>query len=140
MNGYRFFAILITVLSVGIGPVTSIATAQQILAEAIEIVQQGNGVYSRNSRFREFITAASVTIDENGNADLTFWDENDNTVTLTGEVTRRVPYGVKISVTGANVADIMGTADIQFSPDNVIGSIFVAGTVNGERFSINFSQ
>jgi len=140
MNVYRSLAILVAALSVGISPVSPIAEAQRVPGEALEIVQPGNGVYSLNSRFREFITAASVTIDDDGNAELTFWDENENPVTLTGEVTRWVPFGVKISVTGANIADLRGTADVQFSPDDAIGSIFVAGTLNGDRFSINFSQ
>ncbi|MGC9526519.1 MAG: hypothetical protein ACP5D7_13370 [Limnospira sp.] len=140
MNVYRSLAVLVAALSVGISPVAPIAIAQRVPGEALEIVQAGNGVYSLNSRFREFISAASVTIDDDGNAELTFWDENENPVTLTGEVTRWVPYGVKISVTGANVADLRGTADVQFSSDDVIGSIFVAGTLNGDRFSINFSQ
>ncbi|MEB3885064.1 hypothetical protein [Lyngbya sp. CCY1209] len=140
MNIYRALAILVAALSVGISPVAPIAIAQRVPGEALEIVQAGNGVYSLNSRFREFITAASVTIDDDGNAELTFWDENENPVTLTGEVTRWVPFGVKISVTGANIADLRGTADVQFSTDNAIGSIFVAGTLNGDRFSINFSQ
>ena len=140
MKMYRSLAILVVALSVGISPVSPIAEAQRVPGEALEITQSGSGVYSLNSRFREFITAASVAIDDDGSAEVTFWDENENPVTLTGEVTRWVPYGVKISVTGANVADLRGTADVQFSADDAIGSIFVAGTLNGDRFSINFSQ
>lgn len=107
----------------------------------ISLTQEGAGTYSINNRFRGTITFVSVRVDESGEAELIFRNSNEQLVRFQGEVTRRDPYGIKVNLTESDVLNASGVADIQYSPDNSsIYSIFVAGTVDNQIFSINFSR
>nr|WP_317269991.1 hypothetical protein [Arthrospira sp. PLM2.Bin9] len=144
MNIYRFGLIMVGIL-VAVSPwsstmmTTPMAIAQTTRRE-LQLSQTGSGIYSVNSRFQESITAASLNVDSSGNAELTFWDSRENSVKLTGNIARETASGVEMIITGATIPGVMGTANIRYNNNNEISSIFVAGTIEGQRFSINFSQ
>ncbi|MEB3280167.1 MAG: hypothetical protein VKK42_14730 [Lyngbya sp.] len=107
----------------------------------ITLTQEGTGTYSINSRFRGTITFVSIKVNENGEAELIFRNRDEPLVRFQGKVTRRDPYRIRVDLTDSDVLDASGVADIQYSPDNsLIYSIFVAGTVENQIFSINFSR
>ncbi|WP_413163671.1 hypothetical protein ACL6C3_29780 [Capilliphycus salinus ALCB114379] len=107
----------------------------------ISLSQEGTGTYSLNSRFQGTITFVSLTVNKDGEAELTFRNSEEQLVRFQGEVIRRDPYRMRVSLTDSERLDASGVADIQYSPDNsLIYSIFVAGTVENQIFSINFSR
>ncbi|ERT05966.1 hypothetical protein M595_4096 [Lyngbya aestuarii BL J] len=107
----------------------------------VRLTQEGTGTYSINNRFRGTITFVSVSIDDNGEAELIFRNSNEQLVRFQGQVTRRDPYGIKIDLIDSDISDASGVADIQYSSDlSFIYSIFVAGTIKNQIFSINFSR
>ncbi|WP_235720118.1 MULTISPECIES: hypothetical protein [Limnospira] len=144
MNIHRFWLIMLGIL-VGVSPgsltvmPTPMARAQTTRRE-LQLSQTGSGIYSVNSRFQESITAASINVDSSGNAELTFWDSRENPVKLTGNIARETASGLEMTITGATIPGVIGTANIRYNSHNEISSIFVAGTIEGQRFSINFSQ
>ncbi|MDY7023788.1 MAG: hypothetical protein SWJ54_20980 [Cyanobacteriota bacterium] len=107
----------------------------------IDLTQEGTGTYSVNSRFRGRITDVSLRVSESGEAELIFQNSDQQLVRFRGEVIRRDPYGIKVDLTDSDVLDASGVADIQYSSDrSLIYSIFVAGTVDNQIFSISFNR
>ncbi|EAW35528.1 hypothetical protein [Lyngbya sp. PCC 8106] len=107
----------------------------------VRLTQEGTGTYSINNRFRGTITFVSVSIDDNGKTELIFRNSNEQLVHFQGQVTRRDPFGIKIDLIDSDISDASGVADIQYSSDlSLISSIFVAGTIENQIFSINFSR
>jgi hypothetical protein len=107
----------------------------------VRLTQEGTGTYSINNRFRGTITFVSVRIDDNGETELIFRNSNEQLVRFQGQVTRRDPFGIKIDLIDSDISDASGVADIQYSSDlSLIYSIFVAGTIENQIFSINFSR
>lgn len=144
MSIYQFWLIVAGIL-VSVSPLSStimrtpMARAQTTRRE-MQLTQTGSGIYSVNSRFQELITAVAVDVDSSGNAELTFWDSRENTVKLMGNISRETASGIEIIITGSTIPGVMGTANVRYDSRNEISSIFVAGTIEQQRFSINFSQ
>ncbi len=107
----------------------------------LSLSQDGRGVYSINSRFRENITSVTVVVKPNGDAELIFRNNDQTLVRFKGEVTRRDPYAIKVKLTESDLLDATGQADIQYGSDtSSISSIFVAGTIDNQIFSISFNR
>lgn len=107
----------------------------------LSLSQTGTGVYSVNNRFRGSITSVSIQVNEKGEAELIFQNNQQQLVHFKGQLLRRDPYSIRVDLTDSDVLDASGVADIQYSSDHsLIYSIFVAGTVENQIFSINFSR
>ncbi len=122
-------------------------TSERVFAEEqqnvmdLSLSQDGQGVYTLNSRFRGTITSASIVVKSNGDTELVFRNNDETLVRFKGQVTRRDPYAIKVQLTESDVLDATGQADIQYSSDtSSISSVFVTGTINNQIFSINFSR
>ncbi|MFY7804114.1 MAG: hypothetical protein ACOVQ7_11860 [Limnoraphis robusta] len=107
----------------------------------LSVSQEGTGVYSLNNRFRGTITSVSVKVNENGETELIFRNNDQQLARFKGQLIRRDPYGIRVNLTESDILDASGVANIQYSSDkSLIYSIFVAGTVENQIFSINFSR
>ncbi|HIK54335.1 MAG TPA: hypothetical protein IGS37_04125 [Synechococcales cyanobacterium M55_K2018_004] len=103
------------------------------------LASSGTGVFGLQGRPNRNINFASVTVQPNGNAELSIRLSDGNLVRFGGQQTRKDATDIVLNLTSSGNADARGTANIRYGMNNSIVSINSNGTLDNQPFFIQFT-
>lgn len=106
----------------------------------MNLVQNGQGVFSLQGRPNSNIKVASVTIKSNGKVQIALRLANGNMVSFEGKQIKKDAYSIIISLTNSGMANATGIINVEYGANNSINSMFGDGTLDGQQFLINFNN
>jgi len=103
------------------------------------LAQAGHGIFGLQGRPNRPITFALVSVQPNGQAELSVRMADGTLITFGGQQTRNNAYELVLNLSNAGVADAQGTANIRHGANNSIKNIVANGSMDGQSFFIQFT-
>lgn len=104
----------------------------------LNLQQNGEGLFSVQSRQAQNITFVMVTVDNSQKSRIVLGLKNGNMMNFEGKQTQRDAYGVRIQITNSGMASATGFFNIELGAGNSINNIVGQGTIDGQTFLANF--
>lgn len=104
----------------------------------LNIQQNGEGLFSIQSRQAQNITFVIITVDNRQKARVSLGLKNGNIMNFEGRQTQRDAYSLKIQLTNSGMASATGFFNIELGAGNSINNIIGQGSIDGQTFLANF--
>ena len=109
-------------------------------SQAMNLSQAGSGLFTLQGRPNRNINRALVTVQPNGKAELVFSLADGNQMRFSGDLANKDAQSLNIRVTSSGMADASGNIRVEYGANNSINTIFGAGKLDGQDFSVQFSR
>lgn len=109
-------------------------------SQPMNLSQTGSGLFTLQGRPNRDINRALLTVQRNGNADLALFLVDGTQVRFSGDVADQNAYVLNIRVTSSGMADASGNIQVEYGANNLINTIFGAGKLDNQDFSVQFSR
>ncbi len=106
----------------------------------LNLFQRGRGLLTVERRRNQNITSVSVTSRAGREVDVTISFFGANRMTLSGRLERRDAYSLRIRLVRADNANADGFLTVDLGSRNSISSVYGEGRLDGQPFSLQFSQ
>lgn len=106
----------------------------------MDISATGSGQFSIAGTPTESLSRATVVVTKENYVAMSFRGKDNRLMRFAGQLVRRSANSLTINFTNYGKAQATGTLNVQYGANNSISSVNGNGTIEGQRFSINFNN
>ncbi|MGK7902260.1 MAG: hypothetical protein AB4352_12770 [Hormoscilla sp.] len=106
----------------------------------MDIFATGSGQFSIAGTPTESLSRATVVVTKENYVAMSFRGKDNRLMRFAGQLVRRDANSLTINFTNYGKAKATGTLNVQYGPNNSISALNGNGTIEGQRFSINFNN
>jgi putative lipoprotein len=115
-----------------------VLTATGRLDGPLALEGNGRGTFDIGGRQRSQLVGASITVRADGSAELVLRRTLDGPLTFSGRVVRRDASSLELRLATSGNANASGDLEVSYDVGGGINSIAGSGTIDGQRFTVNF--